>query len=131
MAVWSSTYVKALPDKAFLFIDKKTGERKLPVLNHLGNISLAHLRAAKARLNQTKGLTSKDKARVRKKIRALEKKALDLNSSYKYRVVRERLSADGQLRTVTVAFATTVTEAKAEARKVGGKVSHNPSYKGS
>jgi len=126
---WSSSYVAALPDKAFLFIDKKTGERKLPVFNKQGGISLSHLYNAKARLNQTKGLNAKKRAQIRKRIAQLEKKALQLPRNYKYMVVKSTKAVDGPRQRI-VAYATTKSEATAEASRVGGKVRKNPAYRG-
>jgi len=53
MAKWSSRYIDSLPDESFLYVNERTGERKLPVLNRQGKLSVSHLNNAKARLNQT------------------------------------------------------------------------------
>ena len=75
MAKWSTKYQDSLPDSAFLYVDPKTRERKLPVLNRAGNLSVSHLNNAKARLNQTIMSRAK-RGRVRKEIDQLQKLAL-------------------------------------------------------
>lgn len=75
MAKWSTKYQRSLPDSAFLYIDPQTGERKLPVLNHLGNLSISHLNNADARLNQVKGLSAHKRRQIQKEINRLQKLA--------------------------------------------------------
>jgi hypothetical protein len=78
MSKWTTKYKDALPDSAFMYVapgGKKTrgrtrplSKRHLPYRNHLGNVSIAHVRNALARLNQVKSL--KGKTAARNKIRA-------------------------------------------------------------
>lgn len=75
MAKWSSQYIDSLPDESFLYVNKRTGERKLPVLNRQGNLSISHLNNAKARLNQTKGISASKRAEIRREIDRLQKQA--------------------------------------------------------
>lgn len=74
MAKWSSKYIDSLPDEAFLYVNRRTGERKLPVLNRQGNLSVSHLNNAKARLNQT-DISPSAKKRVLAEINRLQKEA--------------------------------------------------------
>ena len=71
---WSTKYKDRLPDDAYLYVNQRTGERKLPVLNAQGNLSVSHLNNAKARLNQTK-LPPRERARIRREINELQKLA--------------------------------------------------------
>lgn len=75
MAKWSYGYRKRLPNEAFLYVNKQTGDRKLPVLNAQGNLSVSHLNNAEARLNQTKGISRQKKTQIRKEINKLQKLA--------------------------------------------------------
>ena len=74
MAKWTTKYQDSLPDSAFLYVDTRTGQRKLPVLNRAGNLSVSHLNNAKARLDQTKMPRAK-RAQARKEIDRLQKLA--------------------------------------------------------
>jgi len=75
MAKWSQKYQDRLPDTAFLYVDRRTGERKLPVLNAQGNLSVRHLNNAKARLNQVTGISPRKRADIRREIESLQKAA--------------------------------------------------------
>jgi hypothetical protein len=50
---WSREYIDALPDSAFLFVDKRTGERHLPYRDAHGGVDYAHLKNALARIDVT------------------------------------------------------------------------------
>lgn len=72
MAKWSTKYIDSLPDEAFLYVNRRTGERKLPVLNRQGNLSVSHLNNAKARLNQT-DIPPTARKRIRAEINRLQR----------------------------------------------------------
>lgn len=83
-AVWSTAYMNNLPDSSFLIIEKggkkdaegKTEPRSLrhfPVRDKDGNVDLAHLRNALARIPQS-NLSAELKAEATKKAQALLKK---------------------------------------------------------
>lgn len=65
-AAWSTKYVDALPNSAFLIIHDD-GKRSLPVKNHLGNYDCDHLKNAEARANQVEGVPSTVRKRAKKK----------------------------------------------------------------
>lgn len=83
-AVWSTAYMNDLPDSAFLIVEsggKKDAEgkteprslRHFPVRDKDGNVDLAHLRNALARIPQS-NLSAELKAEATKKAQALLKK---------------------------------------------------------
>jgi len=71
MAKWSTAYIDRLPDSSFLYVNRRTGERKLPVLDRQGRLSIPHLNNAKARLNQT-NISDSAKRRIRAEINQLQ-----------------------------------------------------------
>ena len=131
MARWTTAYRDRLPDKSFLFIDPKTGDRKLPVYNKKGQLSYPHVKNALARLDQVKGLSKKKRAEIRRKLARLEKKALDQPQNYKYAVVtyRRKNPGSGRGQPRVRGYATTKTEAARYAREVGGRVVLNKKYR--
>ncbi len=131
MARWTTAYRDRLPDKAFLFIDKKTGERKLPVYDRKGKLSYAHVKNARARLDQVKGLSAKKRAEIRRKLVRLEKKALDQPSNYKYAIVtyRRKNPGSGRGKPRIRGYATTKDEASQYAKEIGGRVILNKKYR--
>lgn len=74
MAKWTRAYIDRLPDTSFLYVDKRTGKRSLPVLNHKGELSVPHLNNAKARLNQT-NISEAAKRDIWREINKLQKAA--------------------------------------------------------
>ena len=74
MAKWTRAYIDRLPNEAFLYVDKRTGKRSLPVMNHKGEISVPHLNNAKARLNQT-NISQAAKRDILREINRLQKEA--------------------------------------------------------
>ncbi|HVB24108.1 MAG TPA: hypothetical protein VNG51_19375 [Ktedonobacteraceae bacterium] len=66
-ATWTSQFVSSLPDSSFAFIDKD-GNRHLPYKDADGKVDLPHVRAALARLNQVKGMSDEERAKVKTKL---------------------------------------------------------------
>jgi hypothetical protein len=75
MSEWTSTYRNSLPDRSFLVVytDKNgTKHRKLPVFDHEGMMSLAHINNAMSRLNQVTGITEQKRRMVGRQLRELQ-----------------------------------------------------------
>ena len=70
MAVWSSKYKDSLPKGSFAWVDKK-GKGHLPYKDADGNIDLAHVRNALARLDQVQGMNDTERATVRAKLQRI------------------------------------------------------------
>src|SRR5947209_5308723 len=66
-AVWSAAYVDSLPNDSFAYIDKD-GNRHLPYKDADGKVDLPHARNALARLNQVKGMSDEERAKVKAKL---------------------------------------------------------------
>jgi len=92
MSKWTTKYKDALPDSAFMYVapggkklkgrTRPLWKRHLPYRNHLGNVSVSHVRNALARLDQVIALEGKP-AKVRA-IRAKLERILDrYDSSHK------------------------------------------------
>ena len=105
--------------------------RKLPVYNKRGQLSYDHIKNAKARLNQVRGLSAKKRAEIRSKLDRLEKKALNHPRNYKYAVVTYRRKNPGSSRgrQRIRGYATSKQEAQQYAREVGGRVILNKKYR--
>ena len=73
MAKWSARYKDRLPDSAFVGVRFGLG-RKLPVYNHLGNLSMSHVDNALARANQVDGMTAAKLKKVKAYLRRLQMK---------------------------------------------------------
>jgi hypothetical protein len=72
----------SFPDECFLWVpesakgpDGNKSERKLPYKNKDGSVDLAHVRNALARLDQTTGIPSAEKDKIRRKLQDLIAKA--------------------------------------------------------
>jgi HK97 family phage prohead protease len=74
-AVWSTAYVNSLPDSSFLLIvgAGDTKQRYFPVKDAAGNIDVAHLRNALARIPQASTLSAEQRAQAMDKAKAMAK----------------------------------------------------------
>lgn len=100
MAQWTQAYVDSLPSSSFAFVSGSI--RKLPYKDKDGNVDLAHVRNALARLDQTQGIPETEKAAIKAKL----EKALgeDTNKPDKLDYLSEDTFADSMVSPIVSPF---------------------------